>query len=1002
MALHCFSGAHALNMSVANVDSILVGFQNFLDRHTGDVSDAGDGIYCINTADVLMNNLHYEVALSGYMPNGTSTTEGQSLLILGYLHLHRAFKNRGVENNYLDQAKRFMNAYLTYFYRDTPIPNKAQVWRCHWAINGKMPFRTFGPVNFQDPSASGAWDVPVQFNAGIGYVPAGSPYYGEQVTRVYNVYDGKMNWDNVMATPKGGRGTYEMDFFVDDRKIRMTYDGDELDDGPQTTYPTRYIQLKDKTFTGVLNISFACRSGHIIDRNHPFEGWPMWQHVEKAYYGNSGDSEEWFCEALWMMFNITKEQKYLRAFNACAYTLWNMANLPSQSVMFIRDTMHSTYTPFTEGISYWWNVCKNADALCVRNPADGYIRIEKTEELFIEDSSQVAIEQMALINKVNQDSYIAMEMGINSDPNIAPMAKMNIFCRVSDSLVPETGRVWRHPVWSNNNVNPTNRQYYFRNMVAQDDGAGNEYVMLSGQSFVPYNQAKSDTHIEYGILGNSARNDFCGAVSVPNGSSGVVLGFWGAEPTTRPLKSITYKYTSSQRLALYIRDANNWKWQFILPGAGNGNWQTVNIPWGSLTLMAKQDNTGPRPSAPAINNALTQVQVGLPDGDQDAVGSAVFYCFNDVPPVFSGWGYMNWFKFMIVDHYDFVCNIGDISVQNTLELRAKYTPGVIPFSTNYSQKKGKVEFYRGTPYTGYVYPVCFLIQGKLDAVQNCVDYFYDAQQDYYNKKGIWGPMAPVYIWPRWDNVNYGAPETFVYVEWGYHRPWAGYYSRALFSACHLWEEMKKMNLPISPKLITVCERWMTYLADFMDKNDDNTPTVFPVDGLPYNDGYDPDPNISSPDHTGHMTAHFLCSAIMMKNAGSTHPKLDRIIEGCVREFERTYYVSQGRTEHMSGAYTSWAGGNYFYGFWAGEIMRAFGMLLEYRDKQNRMPVTVVEDDLWRIGLEDGSTLITQDGGEFMYDNPVYFDSMVLPLLMQDGVSQIMLEDGVGFLCTEPE
>ena len=64
----------------------------------------------------------------------------------------------------------------------------------------------------------------------------------------------------------------------------------------------------------------------------------------------------------------------------------------------------------------------------------------------------------------------------------------------------------------------------------------------------------------------------------------------------------TYKYLSTQRLALYIRDANNWKWQFILPGAGNGNWQTVNIPWGGLTLMASQDNTGPRPSTPAARS----------------------------------------------------------------------------------------------------------------------------------------------------------------------------------------------------------------------------------------------------------------------------------------------------------------------------------------------------------------------------------------------------------------
>lgn len=998
MPLHAFSNAPGLDTNVVNLNNILIGFQNFLDRHTGDVTDAGDGVFCINTADVLMNNLHYEVALSGYMPNGTSTTEGQSLLILGYLHLYRYFKNQPLGNNYMAQAKRFMEAYLKYFYRDTPIPNVAQIWRCHWAINGKMPFRTFGPVNFQDPSASGAWDVPVVFNDGIGYVPAGTPYYGEQVTRVYNVYDGLMNWDNVTASPTGGTGSVAMDWFVDDRKIRMTYGGDELDEAPQTTYPTRMIKLS-QPYNRTFNISFACRSGHIIDRNHPFEGWPMWQHVEKAYYGNSGDSEEWFCEALWMMFNFTNEQKYLRAFNACAFTLWNMANLPAQNVMFIRDTAHTTYTPFTEGISYWWNVCKNADALCVRNPNDGYIRFEKTEELFIEDNSQVAIEQMALINKVDGDSYINMEFGINSDPNKYPIAKINMWCRVSDSLVPDTGRVWRAPVFTNNNVVPAFRNYYLRDMVASDDGAGNEYVMLNGQTFVAYGRATANSTVEYGILGN--RNDYCGTLMVPDGSSGVVLGFWGAEPTTRPLQSLTYKYTSTVPLAMYITDAAGWKWQYILPGAGDNQWHTQSIPWSSLTLMKTQNNGGARPSSPVVNNALTQVQIGLPDDAVDIASSMTIYCFNTVPPIFSGSGYMNHFKLMIVDHYEFVANLGMVQVLGTQELRAKYTPGVIPFSTNYSQKKGKVEFYRGTPYTGYVYPMCFLIQGKYDAVQNCIDYFYDAQIDWYNKKGVWGPMAPVYVWPRWDNVNYGPPESFVYLEWGDHVPWAGYYSRAIFSAAHLWEEMVKLGLPIPNKLKIVCEKWMTYLADFMDHNDDNTPTVFPLEGLPYNDGYDPDPNVSKPDHTGHMTAHFLCAAIMMKNAGSTHPRLERIIEGCVREFERTYYVSQGTTEHMSGAYTSWAGGNYFYGFWAGEIMRAFGVLLEYREKQHRMLPSLVEDVLWRIGLEDGSTMLTQDGGEFMYDNPVYFDSMALPLLFEDG-GQILLQDGVNFLCTEPD
>lgn len=1000
MPLHGFSNAAALDASVMNAHGIMVGFNDFIRRHKGTVNGVTD-YFCLNDQNIILNNMHYEVALSGYMPNGTATTEGQSLFILGYIYLYKATGDQ----KWLDFARLYYDAYLKYFYKDTPIPPTPTTWRCHWAINGKQPFRTLGPVNYQDPSASGAWDVPVVFNNGVGYVPAGTPYYGEQVARVYNVYDGKMNWDNVMATPTGGaHGTYAMDFFVDDRGIRMTYDGTELDDSvPQTTYPTRYISLTDKTFNGTLNISFSCRSGLIIDRNQPFEGWPMWQHVEKAQYGNSGDSEEWFCEASYMMFELTGEQKYLRAFQSSLKTLWDSANLPSQSLMFMHDTGHISTTPFTEGISFWWNYVHNCDAQIARDPSTGYIYIEKTEELFTEDTSQVAIEQMALINKVNEQSYIHMQMGINV---ASTDGFINMFATVSDSLLPNTGRVWRQPIWSNNNPTPQDYYYPLGGFIAQDDGAGNEYVMLTGQSFVPYNEATSWSSLQANVLGDSRRVDYVGSINVPDTSSGVVLGFWNSTPTTRPLGALSYRYTGPNPLAVTVRDANNWKWEYVLPYTTD--WTTVNLDWSQFYLTANQDNTGARPGSPAINNALTQIQIASPDAATaaNAQSSMDLYCFGTIPPFYSGTGYMNHWKWMVVTHNEFVCNIGDCEVLGTLELRAKYTPGVIPFSTNYSQKKGKREYYRGTPYTGYVYPAQWLLAGYMDGVQNCIDYWYDAQEDWKQKYGIYGPLAPVYVWPRWDNVQYGAPETFVYVEWGYAVPWAGYYSRTFYSATHLWQMLHDRNMAVDPKLVTVCERWATYLSDFMDANDDNTPTVFPPpgQGMPYNDGYDPDPTKSSPDHTGHMTAHFLCGAIFMKMAGSTHPKLDRIIDGCVREFERTYVIKQGTYQDMSGSYSSWYGGHYFYGFWAGEIMRAFAMLMIYRDWQRRQPPTNVVDLLQHIALEDGTDEFTLEdaSGFVVYDNPVCFGLLGLPLYLEDGTDEFVLEaDDVTPIALEP-
>lgn len=1004
MALHCFSNASALDASVTNLDSIIIGFKDFIERHTEKYASNNDGLFCVNNENIILNNLHKQqtlVATSGYMPEGMAATEAQAVAILGYLHLHEAFSKRGVSSDFLDMAEMYMDAYLDHFYRDTPIPNSPQMWRCHWVINGKEPFRTLGPVNFKKPQASGAWDVPVVFNNGVGFVPKGSPYYGEQLAYVYNVYEGLMTWENVLGDPDGV--IHDVDFFVDDRGVKMKTDGTGLADPPQTEFPIGQIHLTDKTFTGTLNVSFSCHSGMLIDRNMPFESWPMWQHVEKGYYGNAADAEEWMCEAFWMMFNATGKNKYLKAFNACSYTLWEMANLPSQNVMFIRDTGHISTTPFTEGISYWWKSTINADATCVRNPSDGYIRIEKTEELFVEDKSIIALEQMALINKVNNQSYISLEMGISASLSAQRANITNIFCRISDQIKFKTGRIWRHPVLSNESETPVFRQYKIRNMVAYENEAGVDYAVLNGSSFVSYNNGEAGSTIEYGILGDSRRFDVCGTVYSPDNSSGVVIGFWSGDTIERQLAGLTYKYTSNNPLSMFVKDLDGWEWEYVLPGAGLNNWVTVNIGWADLKPNLKQEKSGLRPSSPNQNDKLTEFQISLPsEGDPKAGSAMTIYCYGDIPSFFDSddYKFMNWFQLKIRDHNEFVCNIGDVSVENSVEVKETYTPGVIPFSTNYSPERGKAEFYRGTPYTGYVYPMAFLIQGRMDAVNNCIDFLYAAQEDYYRVKGIMGPSAPIYIWPRWENLRYGEAETFVYLGAKNDVPWPGYYSRTVFASARLWEQMVKNNLPVPDKLVAICERWTNYLADFMEHHDDNTPSIFPYEGIPYNLGYDDDPAVSKPDHVGDMTAHFMASAILCKNAGSTNPNLDKIIDGCVREFERTYVVEFAEeTKHMSGSYSAWVGGGYFYGFWLGEIMRSFGILLEYRDTQLREPPSVVEDDLWRIGLEDGSTLMTEDGQEMLYNNPVYFESMVLPLITESG-DQIMLEDGVGYLCEE--
>lgn len=980
MPIHSFASTTGLDTLANNARSIMQGLEEFIGRHTGESAPDGSGAICLNTSDIILNNMHYEVALSGYMPNGTATTEGQSILINGYIEAYKATK----EPFFLAQAERFWTAYVKQFYKDNMfIPEKPQIWRCHWAINGKAPFITHGPVNYASPSQSGAWDIPVIFDNGVGMLPRGAPYYCEKLARLYFVYDGLALWGSVTSEPEDGGFRVPFAYFVDDRGLRLDASGDDVSPtkGVPTGEPTGLVKLKGDhaTYTGSLMTQFSCRTGHVIARNGAFEGWPMWTHVDKSEYGNSADSELWFCEASYMLHELTGNRKYLRAFDSSLYTLWSSANLIDQNLLFAKTKLAST--PFTEGISFWWNTTENADVQIGRD-TEGYIHLEKTEEVFLEDTSLVGIEQSAMINHITADSYISMEYMNTCDWSRQPISRWNMELRVSDAVENAAPvKYYRCPVLPTNSE-MTKAPFPVRNFVSSTKTNGDEFVMITGKSFVEFGVTATQGQFTYGILGEEGRNDFTGLMRVEDSSSGVVIGFWGATPNTRGIEALTYRYvTAPGQMLMTFRDADNWKWQAVMPGGG-GEWVKTNFTREMFTLSPNQAVGGP--ALPPVGVQLKQIQLELVGEIPSAVE---LYMYGDeLPHFFTGEGYMKHFKLLIADHYEFVAKFGDIEVMNTLPLVAKYTPGLIPFSTNYSRTKGQREYWIGTPNTGYQYPAVWFLGGQMEGVDNTIDYFYDAQQAFFDKKGVWGPMAPIFIWPRYDNLIYGDEiNTFTYWDWGDHLPWGGYYSRAFYSMCRTYELYRERGLAIPWKLETCLQRYCTYLADFMHNNGGLTPTVFPVNGLPFNDGYDPDPEISSPDHTSHMTGHWLSGTVKLAMNGFQHPDLDWMIEGHATEFFNTYVVEHGKYQDMSGCYSAWVGGGYYYGFHTGEILRGMAHLIKYRDWVNMQPITDPVDMSVGIGMEeDGNfVILTEQGEELRFDNPILPEQTASPIMLED-------------------
>lgn len=919
----------SLNQLAANANSMLDGLMQFVDRHTKDDPDTGQDYMIVNSKSVLCNNMHYETGSVWYTPNGTATTEGQALYILG---LYYAWKGTG-KRSYLDRAVRAIDAYLDLFYAGQPTPTTPQIYRANWIINGKRPFQAFGPLDPNNPDSPGGKGIKVQFTNGVGQIPTGDPYNGQLITRLYSVYNGKLSYDSVRSGVNAGGMVYPFASYVTYDGVRHNADQDAIDPNGDTPGT---IRLVDTTFTGTALVNYANMTGPTIGRNQPFDVWPIWMALSPDQWGNSIDSEQWFAEACYLMFQETGNPRYFNAFNASIYTINDATDLQADGFYFRQDTKAAD--PFNVGIAYDWEYLGDAKATLNRD-SSGYIHVSKTAESNVNKESTVALEQIAVYTRIDSSKTAMVNtIGINT-----PKARIEFLTRMKTDLLSD-GRQYRYALPSNGSVTPTPMVVPFGQMVTATQSDGQQHAMLDGSSFVPYGNAGYTTTYEGGILGDAGRADWIGTANINDGTSGVVAGFWLATPTTRALTSLTYRVNSGE-IWLKVTDALGNKYQRVLP---SGGWTTLPLSWSDFTLVPNQ--AAGTPAAPTPNGAMTQIEFITNNGQG---GSISTYCWGEIPQ-----------KLVSVNDYStewFIhvkCQpamemaVGDVYASNPAPLALKYTPGVLPFTTKYSVSRARKDYWRGTPYTGYQYGPMWVLSGKTQYYTNCIAFYYDAQEAYAKKIGVMGPVAPLYVWPRYDQLDQGPIDTFA---WGTDKPypWAGYNARAFFAGCRMWQLLVQQGFPVDTRLITFCERYAKYLADFQDANDNLTPTEFPPDKPAFNDDY---------DHTGHMTALYMAGAVCMKFAGSKSTYVDRVINGCMAEFTRTQVIEDptGPYSDMSGAYSSWSHGHYFYGFWAGEIMRALGLLMMWNLRNQQGAGIQIEES--NILLENASGHIAAEDG----------------------------------------
>lgn len=928
-----------VDAEVQNVRSIIEGHHRFLDRVTGTTVDPKLKEYIKNLDGVLNNNLHFlqETHQEG-KPNADATTEGQSVMIIGYLYCYLGTGDK----KYLERAEWMWEAYVRWFYKGQPIPDTPQRWVCNWIINGKEPVLANYPLNPIDPTHGGFKGIPLNWTNGLTKIPKGAPYWGEYLDVATFAFDGALSYDSIKASVKAlkpdGSTDWDSDGVKYDVDWLILWTGDKVNgrgkvvSSGHTEEEKGTVQLKDTTVQGIHKFNFATRNplehgGYLIDRNEPFHNRPIHTPLGDIVnnLGNAADGEVWFLDACYLLWKATGKDYYKKALDSVHYTANEYTFIDSTNKFFRRDM--TANTPFTEGISYDYSY--PATEIIYNRDKEGYIQaIPKAP-------TKMTLEQKSVVFRVNTDSKVRTNYGgydDNGDP-IQAEVKLGIADIKTDDGF-DYGAAF--PAKLSGEVEEV--EIPLTHFVRRTKDNGENYLLASESATADYGGCTATllykNDIDGETLDGGARTANTVYAEYIAGDGGLIIGFWLTETVKADVTGFVYR--SNAPMKIDIKDDLGWEWYWTLPKT-NGVWTQTALPRSELALSEYQPafpKEEPRPTVPQYEG-LKQMEI-VASTKSDCY--LEYYCVNEMPPAFnSDDGFVTRFAITLSSNSkdaNFVAKIGNCDIKDPREDYLSYCPGLIPFSNIYTVGSNEIGPWHGLPYPGYQAPSMYCLglgEDQEIRLKNSIDFMYDSQVWYAEKYGVLGPCASAYIWDRWDAIEYGPPDTFTEYHWVEGKAWSGYQPRGFAWMCRCWQQIVDNGEEVPEKLRLFCENWITYLWEFSQREDN------PEQWLPY-EFYPEKPAFPEDDFNAGMGGLYLSGVCMAAMAGSKLPFIHKLISVILVDFERNYTILPKYPDDiMNGSYSSWYGGRYFYGFHGSEALKGLGAYLMYKKHQAGTP-----------------------------------------------------------------